>query len=202
MKPVSILCLVLVLLTISACVPVASTAVPTTSAGASSGSENAAMQRFKALLYGADDVARLTTIAQLEADGSPEATALLGNFLLESTGTGRPEAAGALLRLDTDQSKAYIRTAMTDKALSTRRQAAMQALETNGEASYPFLKIMLRDTDETVRLNTVRVIQFIGTTQARTLLQIALRDSSPAVQSTAAEALQALGYQPTPTPTK
>lgn len=183
----------LLALVISACVPVASTVTPTATVPSR-------LEQFRQTLYGPDDVARLTSIAQLESDGSPDAVVLLGVFFLDGTGAGRLEAARALLRINTAQAQSYVRDAMTDKQLSLRRQSAMEALESNGEASYPFLKILMRDSDETVRLNTVQVIQFIGSTQARTLLQVALRDSSPTVQSAAAEALRALGYEPSPTP--
>ncbi len=87
---------------------------------------------------------------------------------------------------------------MSDENLSSRRQYVMQALEGQGPASYPFLETLLRDPNPTVRLNTIQVIQFIGTSEARTLLQIALKDSSPDVREAAAEALKALGYVPAP----
>jgi HEAT repeat protein len=178
---------------LNACAPTGGQAAPT-------GGAPSRLDQLKTTLYGADDVARLTSIAQLEADGSPEAVTLLGNFLLDATGSGRLDAASALLRINTDQSLGYIRMAMTDKELTSRRQAAMQALESNGDASYPFLKVLMRDSDETVRLNSLQVIQFIGSTQARTLLMLAIGDPSPAVQQAAVEALRALGYVPSPTP--
>lgn len=177
----------------SACLPLASPIAPTATVPSR-------LEQYRQTLYGPDDVARLTSIAQLESDGSPDAVTLLGVFFLDATGAGRLEAARALLRINTAQAQSYVRNAMNDKELSLRRQLAMEALEANGEASYPFLKILMRDSDETVRLNTVQVIQFTGSTQARTLLQVALRDSSPTVQAAAAEALKALGYEPSPTP--
>lgn len=89
---------------------------------------------------------------------------------------------------------------MTDAKLTARRQVAMQALESNGEASYPLLEELLRDTDETVRLNAIQVIRFIGTAQARALLESALHDASPSVRQAAVAALQGMSVVNTPPP--
>lgn len=148
-------------------------------------------------LNGADDVARLTAIAQLEYDASPEAVTYLGEFFENSTQPGRLEAARALLHINTPQSKNFIRNAMREEQLTARRQVAMQALEANGESAYAFLQELIQDNDETVKLNTLQVIQFIDVTEATKLLAIAAKDSSPAVQSTAADTLQQLAV-PTP----
>jgi HEAT repeat protein len=158
------------------------------------------LAQYRETLFGPDDISRLSAIAQLEVDGSPEAVMILGSFFMDADVMGRLEAARALLRINTPQAQSYIRTAMTDKPLTARRQVAMQALEGSGEPAYPFLQKLLRDPDATVRLNTVMVIPFIGTAQARALLQIALQDSSPDVQKAAAEALRGLGYVPSPQP--
>ncbi len=151
-------------------------------------------------LAGTDEVARLTAIAQLEANSSPEAVNLLGTFFMDSNVRGRLEAARALLRINTALSLNYIRTAMSDKQLTGRRQVAMQALEADPEASYPILRTLIADPDETVRINTVKVAQFLGTAQARVLIQQAVRDSAPAVQQAAKDALAAMGFVPTPAP--
>jgi HEAT repeat protein len=145
-------------------------------------------------------ITRLDAISKLENIGSADAVTLLGDFFMDSTGADRLDAARALLRINTPQALAYIHLAMADQKLTSRRQIAMQALEANGERSYPIMRTLLRDPDETVRLNTVQVIQFIRTTEARALLQLAVGDSSPAVQQAAAEGLRGLGYVPTPTP--
>jgi HEAT repeat protein len=151
-------------------------------------------------LSGSDNVARLTAIAQLEANGSPEAVTILGAFFMDSNVSARLEAAQALLRINSTLAQNYIRTAMSDKQLTARRQVAMQALEIDPEASYPILRVLIVDKDETVRVNTVTVAQFLGTSQARVLLQQAVRDSSPMVQKAAIDALAAMGFVPTPAP--
>lgn len=155
---------------------------------------------LRADLSSSDAITRIAAIAKLEQDGSRDAVAILGEFFTNADVTERFNAARALIRINTPQSQSYIRRAMSDKALTARRQVAMQALETYGELAYPFLQVLMRDADETVRVNTVQVIQFIGTAQARTLLQSALKDSSPAVQEAATNALQGLGFAPSPTP--
>lgn len=149
---------------------------------------------------GSEGILRVSAIAKLEREASAEAVKILGDFFMNSSVTERYNAARALVRLDTPEARDYIRTAMADKQLTARRQAAMQALEGNGEASYAFLKTLLQDPDETVRLNTVEIIQFVETPQAQTLLQLALKDSSPAVQEAAARALEGLENMPTGKP--
>lgn len=161
-------------------------------------SSNLDQQRTQ--LYAADEVARLTAIAQLEANGSPEAVMILGTFFMDSNVRGRLEAVRALLRINSVQAQSYIRTAMSDKQLTGRRQVAMQALEADSKAAYPILGLLITDSDETVRLNTVQVVEFLGTAQGRVLLQRAMKDSSPAVQQAAIQALRALGFSPTPNP--
>jgi HEAT repeat protein len=150
-------------------------------------------------LNGADDVARLTAIAQLQFDGSPEAVTYLGEFFANSDKPGRLESAQALLHINTTQAKNYIRDAMREEQLTARRQVAMQALEANGESAYPFLQELIQDTNETVKLNTLQVIEYIDPTEAQKLLAIATKDSSPVVQKAAADALQELAV-PTPQP--
>ncbi len=158
------------------------------------------LDALRVQLNSGEGISRVSTIAKLEQNGSAEAVAILGEFFMNADVTERYNAARALVRLNTPEAQQYIRAAMADKPLTARRQTAMQALEANDEAAYPFLQTLLRDADETVRLNTVQVIQFIGTAQARTLLQIALRDASPAVQQAAKNALEGLGFAPSPTP--
>lgn len=146
-------------------------------------------------------ITRADAVAQLERMASPEAIAALGEFFMTSDTSERFDAARALIRLNVPASLDYIRTAMTDDKLTSRRQLAMQALEADGATSYPYLQTLLRDENEIVRLNTIQVIQFIGTAQARTLLQVALKDRSSAVKQAAADALVGLGYSASVSPT-
>lgn len=184
-----------------ACVLLFGCAAPVTTtltapATAVTGSKSIADLRL--VLYGDDDRARVAAIAQLQKDGSPQATALLGEYFIVADQPGRVDAGVALLALDTAQARGYFRAALSDEQLTARRQAAMNAIEKNGGASIPFLQALLRDENETVRLNTVQVIQFMGGARARALLQVALDDASPAVRQAAADALVALGFMPTP----
>lgn len=87
---------------------------------------------------------------------------------------------------------------MSDKQLTARRQTAMQALEMDAEASYPFLRQLISDTDETVRLNAVLVLGFLGTRESRALLRHAAADASSAVQKAALDALRGSGFVPNP----
>lgn len=132
-----------------------STPLPLPSSLSETPAQVSPLDRQRARLYAADEVARLTAIAQLESDGSPEAVLILGRFFIESNVRGRLEAARALLRINTAQSLNFIRTAMSDRQLTGRRQVAMQALEIDPEASYPILQELIVDPDEIVRLNTV-----------------------------------------------
>lgn len=149
---------------------------------------------------GSAGILRVSAIAKLEREGSPDAVKILGDFFMNTNVTERYNAARALVRLHTPEAQNYIRMAMADKQLTARRQAAMQALEGNGKASYPFLKTLLQDPDETVRLNTVGIVQFIEATQAQTLLQLAVQDSSPTVQEAAHKAMEGLDIVETPNP--
>jgi HEAT repeat protein len=181
----------------AACAPAATspTAAPLTPTN-----KPATLAELRTRLIGTDRAAHLDAIARLEQNGTPDAVIILGEFFMNANSDERLDAGQALVRINTTQSQNYIRTAMSDAPLTARRQAAMQVLEADENASYPLLQKFLRDDNETVRLNTVQVVQFIGTDKARTLLQIALRDASPQVQKAAAEALQALGYVPSPKP--
>lgn len=161
------------------------------------------VQSYDALrqtLNGDDAAMRAEAIARLQQDGSPEAVTMLGEFFMETRSGGQLQAARALLAVNTPQAQGYIRAAMADKPLTARRQAAMQALEMGGEATYPFVRQLLRDKDMIVRMNTVQLVQFFNAAHARSLLRIALDDESKSVQQAAIDALRALGYAPTPTP--
>lgn len=160
----------------------------------------ASVQDLRAILLDDDDQARLDAITKLQQDGSPQAVAILGEYFTVADRPGRVEAGVALLTINTEQAQGYIRAALSDQRLTARRQAAMESLEKYGDAASLFLQALLRDPNETIRLNTVQVVQFTSPVKARALLQIALSDPSPAVQQAAAEALRALGYVPTPSP--
>lgn len=196
-KLVALINLAILLLSFTACAPpqAASQVAPLEPTA-----PPASIQDLRTILLADDDHARLNAIAELRHDGSPQAVAVLGEYFTVADRPGRVEAGIALLAINTEQAQGYIRAALSDQRLTARRQAAMGSLEKYGDAASPFLQALLRDPNETIRINTVQVVQFMSPVKARALLQIALSDPSPAVQQVAADALLALGYVPTPSP--
>ena len=78
---------------------------------------------------------------------------------------------------------------LADRALSSRRHAAMAALEAMGEPAVGPLVALLESEDATVRRNAAEMLGWIGSPSATPALQALLDDESATVRSQAAWAL-------------
>lgn len=179
--------------------PPVTTALPTLSVSETVvGTGVPSLTDLRAILYRDDERARLDAIAKLRADGSADAVTILAEFFMNSDLPGRLEAGQALLSIDNPQVRSYFRAALSDKQLTSRRHAANEALEQQGDQSLPFLQMLMHDDNVIIRLNVIDVAQFIGTPGSKSLLSGALGDSSPEVRQAAIGALEGLGDLPTP----
>jgi len=97
--------------------------------------------------------------------------------------------AVALAHLGTSTATQTLVRALTDDPLTSRRQAAMTALESLGDEALPMLVSALNDTDPVLRRNVVSLLGWSRATLARPALEQALQDAHPAVQAEAAWAL-------------
>jgi HEAT repeat protein len=113
----------------------------------------------------------------------------LGTMLLEGDTTEISVAAKQLGHIGSPSAIDALLVPLADPELSSRRHAAMAALEAMGEPAVGLLVALLDSEDATVRRNAAEMLGWIGSPSAVPALQALLSDGSAAVRSQAAWAL-------------
>ena len=113
----------------------------------------------------------------------------LGRMLREGDAAEISVAAKELGHIGSPPAIDALLVPLADRELSSRRHAAMAALEAMGEPAVGPLVALLDREDATVRRNAAEMLGWIGSPSARPALQALLDDESATVRSQAAWAL-------------
>ncbi|HSQ72732.1 MAG TPA: HEAT repeat domain-containing protein, partial [Rubrivivax sp.] len=127
-----------------------------------------------------------TALGMMRAEAAVEP---LSAMLLRGDPAMASIAAGALGRIGSHDATQALLTALSDAQMTTRRHAALGALEAMGEPAVTPLQQMLAGPDATARGNAAEALGWIGSPSATAALVQALGDSDSAVRARTAWAL-------------
>jgi HEAT repeat protein len=140
-----------------------------------------------------NDQVRLGAARALGLRASEGAVGPLRAMLLNGDGAEVAVAAEALSRIGTPAATDALLTALADPVMTSRRHAALAALETMGARAVSPLADMLDSEDSGARGNAVEALAWLGSPSATPALVAALGDRNAAVREKAAWALGEIG---------
>jgi HEAT repeat protein len=117
----------------------------------------------------------------------------LRGMLLNGEGVDITVAANALGRIGSPAAADALLTALADRGVTSRRHAALAALEAMGESAVGPVSEMLVSRDAYARRNAAQALGWIGSPSATPVLVATLRDKNAAVRQQAAWSLGEIG---------